>query len=218
MDIINIDDQLSEFGDRLRKLREKTPNFEIENEDGKTHHFTQEQIAEICHVSVPTVRKWENGITFPSAKNLAIICTLFECDSDYLLGFTPTERREIFDIMEATGFSKKSALKISNCNKKIEPANQSSKFEVEFCDEMNLSASGFIQFVDSFIASEECAKISSSISAVLDSFSKYNCLTKRQLGEYWYIQKRFNDFIEKYTDLKSMEKSSDEYFGEIAKR
>lgn len=42
-------------------------------------NLTLEQVAEATGISVPTLSKWENYITFPTAMQLKRLCFLFGC-------------------------------------------------------------------------------------------------------------------------------------------
>ena len=42
-------------------------------------NLTLEQVSEATGVSVPTLSKWENYITFPTAMQLKRLCELFGC-------------------------------------------------------------------------------------------------------------------------------------------
>lgn len=60
------------FADKLERLR-------------KTRGFSQENIAEQCHVSRQAVSKWESGNSLPDIDNLIIIGQLFGVSLDYLV-------------------------------------------------------------------------------------------------------------------------------------
>ena len=60
------------IGEKLAKLR-------------KENNLTQEQFAEILHVSRQSVSKWELNSVYPDTEKLIKICKLFDCSLDYLL-------------------------------------------------------------------------------------------------------------------------------------
>ena len=63
------------FAENLRSLRR-----------GKD--LTQEQLADLLAVSVQTVSRWENELTYPDVELLPVIAELFETSVDALLGVT----------------------------------------------------------------------------------------------------------------------------------
>ena len=60
------------IGEKLTKLR-------------KEQNLTQEQFAEVLHVSRQSVSKWELNTTYPDTEKLIRISKLFNCSLDYLL-------------------------------------------------------------------------------------------------------------------------------------
>lgn len=48
--------------------------------------WTQVQLARELHVDLKTVRKWENGDSEPSVKNILNLTELFGVSADFLLG------------------------------------------------------------------------------------------------------------------------------------
>lgn len=63
------------FAENLRTLR-------------RTKNLTQEQLADLLAVSVQTVSRWENEITYPDVELLPVIAELFDTSVDALLGVT----------------------------------------------------------------------------------------------------------------------------------
>lgn len=59
-------------GEKITKLR-------------KENNLTQEQFAELMHVSRQSVSKWELGSVYPDTEKLIRIGRLFSCSLDYLL-------------------------------------------------------------------------------------------------------------------------------------
>ncbi len=60
------------IGEKITKLR-------------KENNLTQEQFAELMHVSRQSVSKWELGSVYPDTEKLIRISKLFSCSLDYLL-------------------------------------------------------------------------------------------------------------------------------------
>lgn len=54
----------------------------------KDHQDTQQDLADHLHVSISTVRSWENEKSSPSHEMLVSICRLYQVSADYLLGLT----------------------------------------------------------------------------------------------------------------------------------
>lgn len=48
--------------------------------------WSQTQLAKAMNVNLTTVRKWESGISDPSAQNIIRLYDLFGVSADYLLG------------------------------------------------------------------------------------------------------------------------------------
>lgn len=63
------------IGERLAEIR-------------KDHNDTQADLAEKLHVSIATVRGWEQERTEPSHDTLVTICRMYQITSDYLLGLS----------------------------------------------------------------------------------------------------------------------------------
>lgn len=59
-------------GEKLKKLRNE-------------NNLTQEQFAEMLHVSRQSVSKWELNSVYPDTEKLIKICKLFNCSLDHLL-------------------------------------------------------------------------------------------------------------------------------------
>ena len=54
----------------------------------KDHGHTQQDLADLLHISISTVRSWENEKSSPSHEALVSICQLYQVSADYLLGLT----------------------------------------------------------------------------------------------------------------------------------
>lgn len=63
------------IGERLSELR-------------KDHEHDQGELAKLLHVSISTVRSWEQDKSSPSHEMLVNICRLYNVSSDYLLGLS----------------------------------------------------------------------------------------------------------------------------------
>lgn len=64
------------FGQRLSDLR-------------KDNHQTQEDLAEILHVSKYTISSWEQGRSCPPVHVIKQICEHYDVSADYLIGLLP---------------------------------------------------------------------------------------------------------------------------------
>ena len=54
----------------------------------KDHNHTQQDLADLLHISISTVRSWESEKSSPSHEMLVSICRLYQVSADYLLGLT----------------------------------------------------------------------------------------------------------------------------------
>lgn len=54
----------------------------------KQHHLTQQQLADILHVSQQSIHKYEHGITTPDLDTLRTMANYFNTSVDYILGVT----------------------------------------------------------------------------------------------------------------------------------
>lgn len=68
-------DKKKEVGHRLIQLR-------------KEARFTQQQVAERLHMVRQAYAKFEYGIFELNYEQIAILCDLFDCTSDFLLGLS----------------------------------------------------------------------------------------------------------------------------------
>ncbi len=57
----------------------------------KDHNDTQANLAKRLHVTVATVRGWEQNRCSPPHETLVEICRLYEVSSDYLLGLSQVD-------------------------------------------------------------------------------------------------------------------------------
>lgn len=72
------------FAEKLRTLR-------------RTKNLTQEQLADLLAVSVQTVSRWENEITYPDVEMLPVIAELFDTTVDALLGVSEASKEKQTD-------------------------------------------------------------------------------------------------------------------------
>lgn len=54
----------------------------------KQHHLSQQQLADILHISQQSVYKYEKDITSPDIETLANMADYFNTSIDYLVGYT----------------------------------------------------------------------------------------------------------------------------------
>ena len=57
----------------------------------KDHGDTQKDLAQKLHVTVSTVRSWEQERSAPSHETLVSICRMYRVSADYLLGLSATD-------------------------------------------------------------------------------------------------------------------------------
>lgn len=67
----------------------------------KQHHLTQQQLADILHVSQQSIHKYEHGITTPDLDTLRTMANYFNTSVDYILGVTdiPNKIEPVTDTM-----------------------------------------------------------------------------------------------------------------------
>lgn len=81
------------------------------------HGFkTKQEFADALHVHLKTVQGWEreNNPKLPDLDNLLEICSLLDCDLDYLVGRIETKKHDIQTVCEITGLSEKAVEKITS--------------------------------------------------------------------------------------------------------
>lgn len=63
--------------------------YEIKNrikELRKEKGLTQKQLAVLMNKSETGLASWEQGLSEPNVNDLRLLCRIFECSADYLLG------------------------------------------------------------------------------------------------------------------------------------
>lgn len=88
------------FGKNLQKQRKKCG------------YKNQEEFAYKMEVHTKTIQNWEQGIVLPTLEKVYEICTVLECDMDFLFGRIQCTTHEIKDIQEVTGLSEKAILRL----------------------------------------------------------------------------------------------------------
>ncbi len=73
---------------------------------------TQNAFAEALEVSVESVRNWEQGRTLPELGTLFNICSLLDCDMDYLIGRLEVPTHDLAFIKTQTRLSEAAIIKI----------------------------------------------------------------------------------------------------------
>ena len=68
----------------------------------KTHHLTQQELADNIGVSFQTISKWETGISMPDITLLPILAEYFHVSTDQLLGLKPLDQEEYIPEKTAT--------------------------------------------------------------------------------------------------------------------
>jgi len=86
----------------------------IKHERANVMGVTMNEFAEVLskhdlNVSVSTLKKWESGSIEIPLNKLLILCNIFGCEIDYLLGRQKCKTKKAVDICEATGLSGRSA-------------------------------------------------------------------------------------------------------------
>ena len=84
------------FGDRLKHERKKLG-------------MRQEDLAEKLGMTTATVRNWEQGRTWPEMPDFMRLCTLFQCDADYLAGRMEQKSHDLNYLCTLTGLSERTA-------------------------------------------------------------------------------------------------------------
>ena len=98
--LYNIDETKEALRLNLQKIRKKR-GFK-----------TQDALAEALDVSVETVRNWEQGRTLPELGTLYRICSLLDCDIDYLTGRIEAPTHDLAFIQKQTRLSEAAVTKL----------------------------------------------------------------------------------------------------------
>ena len=54
----------------------------------KERGLTQKEFAKLMNKSETGVASWEQGLSEPCVNDIRLMCSIFECSADYLLGLT----------------------------------------------------------------------------------------------------------------------------------
>ena len=54
----------------------------------KERGLTQKEFAKLMNRSETGVASWEQGLSEPCVNDIRLMCSIFECSADYLLGLT----------------------------------------------------------------------------------------------------------------------------------
>ena len=54
----------------------------------KERGLTQKEFAKLMSKSETGVASWEQGLSEPCVNDIRLMCSIFECSADYLLGLT----------------------------------------------------------------------------------------------------------------------------------
>lgn len=65
----------------------------------KTHHLTQQELADNIGISFQTISKWESGGSLPDISVLPLLANALHCNIDSLLGYA-AEQQKITDYKE----------------------------------------------------------------------------------------------------------------------
>ena len=94
-----MDNSKRTFGVRLKQLR-------------KIRGFKQDSLAAELNIASATVKNWEQGRTWPEMPDLLRLCSLLDCDADYLLGGIELETHDLQTVCEYTGLSAEAVKKL----------------------------------------------------------------------------------------------------------
>lgn len=92
------------FGNRLKKKR-------------KDKKYTQKSLAKELELPVETIRNWEQHYNLPEYQTLFRICSILDCDMDFLFGRIDKHLHEVEDICKKTGISEKTCDELIECAK-----------------------------------------------------------------------------------------------------
>lgn len=69
----------------------------------KTHHLTQQELADNIGVSFQTISKWETGSTMPDITYLPVLAEFFSVSIDQLMGIVPLDEEKYIAAKTGTG-------------------------------------------------------------------------------------------------------------------
>lgn len=67
-------------------------------EQRQLKNLTQKEVAKAINVSAPIVSNYEKGERTPSLEVLMALARLYQCSTDYLIGFEKIEKDQLLDI------------------------------------------------------------------------------------------------------------------------
>lgn len=67
-------------------------------EQRQLKNLTQKEVAKTINVSAPIVSNYEKGERTPSLEVLMALARLYQCSTDYLIGFEKIEKDQYLDI------------------------------------------------------------------------------------------------------------------------
>ena len=170
------------FGQRLTELRKKRWEQYKENQNIVNNPYekfacckTQETLAEAIGVERRTIGKWELGTSIPTIDKVAMLCNLFECNIDYLLGseeligFSPSVIASHYSgiSVDIINYGQVNADYLDCLNHFMHPTNCSSLF-----NSITLTA------WKDFLSQNELEEITNPLkSLIIDTFQKYQTFT-----------------------------------------
>ncbi len=170
------------------------------------------QLAQLENIRKKIVN-YEKGTVPRDPETLHRLCDALDCDMDYLFGRIDVPKLHIAKAMEATGLSKITVQRLIERNtektaqsffdRHPEYTQRDTDSILEFCKEWNMYDRAFTAFLDEFIPSVECNRITSAISSLLGEFSGKKNLS---YGHLWKIQDSFISFVKRYTQFDAMQK------------
>lgn len=87
-------------------------------DERKKHGYSQEKLAEMVYVSRGAVSAWERGQYLPSTDKLLMLCELYDCDMDYLMGRIDESKHDLKFICEQTGLNEAAAKRLQAAQEK----------------------------------------------------------------------------------------------------
>ena len=173
------------IGDRIKKGR-IAAGFKTQCDFAERMGYSKE--------SRQTVSNWENGNVQPSLKDILLMCELFSCELEYLLGIYPCKTREATDIQAVTGLS--------------QDAIETLKTYKSWRDEENPLFGNYLGILDRYILQGRFRVILGQIDRYIENVKK--------IHEYDTSGEQSSDVINITEILGSIEKTLADY--EVVKR